>query len=117
APTLASITVLPVTPTVSVGGILQFIAIGNYSDGTTQNLTSSALWNSSSVPIATINNASATAGQAIGVTGGTTTISATSGSVVGSTVLTVVAPPAPLYVGSVINANCCLDAITTSTNA
>ena len=117
APTLASITVLPVTPTVSAGGILQFIAIGNYSDGTTQNLTSSALWNSSSVPIATISNASATAGQATGVTGGTTTISATSASVVGSTVLTVVATPATLYVGSVTNANCCLDAINTSTNA
>src|SRR5215471_12824869 len=59
----------------------------NYSDGSTKNLTSTANWLSSSTSVATVN----TTGLATGASGGTTTISASFGGVVGSTTLTVVA--------------------------
>ena len=117
APTLVSVTVSPATPSVAVGGIVQFIAIGNYSNGTTQNLTATVVWTTSSASTATISNISTTAGQANGVAAGPATITATSGAISGSTVLTVTSTPANLYVGSVSTANCCLDAVNTSTNA
>jgi trimeric autotransporter adhesin len=40
--TLTSISVTPVNPSVAIGLTLQFTATGNYSDGSTQNLTNSA---------------------------------------------------------------------------
>ncbi|MGB8323889.1 MAG: choice-of-anchor D domain-containing protein, partial [Candidatus Acidiferrum sp.] len=116
-PILVSITVIPANPSVAVGGIVQFIAIGNYSNGTTQNLTATALWTTSSAPTATVSNVTTAAGQATGVASGTATIAAASGAISGSTTLTVTATPANLYVGSVSTANCCLDAVNTSTNA
>ena len=116
-PILVSITVIPANPSVAVGGIVQFIAIGNYSNGTTQDLTATALWTTSSAPTATVSNVTTTAGQATGVASGTATITAASGAISGSTTLTVTATPANLYVGSVSTANCCLDAVNTSTNA
>ena len=116
-PILVSITVIPANPSVAVAGMVQFIAIGNYSNGTTQNLTATALWTTSSAPTATVSNVTTSAGQATGVASGTTTITAASGAISGSTTLTVTSTPANLYVGSVSTANCCLDAVNTSTNA
>jgi hypothetical protein len=85
SPTLTSITVTPANPSISVGGHQQFTATGNYSDGTHQNLTSSATWSSSYPSIATITSA----GLATGVAAGSTTIKAASGSIYGTTTLTV----------------------------
>jgi DNA-binding beta-propeller fold protein YncE len=62
---------------------------GTFSDGSTQNLTSSATWNSSEPSVATI---SAT-GLATGVAAGSTTIMASSGALSGPTTLTVTQPP------------------------
>ena len=98
--TLQSLQVAPATPSVALGNPKQFKATGTYSDGTTQDLTSTATWTSSQTSVATISanglvNTKAT---------GTSTIMATSGSVSGSTTLTVTAaalvsiavtPPAP----------------------
>ena len=69
-------------------------AIGNYSDGSAQNLTSQATWTSSNTGIATIN----AAGMATGISAGATTISATLAGVTGNTVLTV--QSAPLAIGT-----------------
>lgn len=85
APTLTSITVTPANPSIIVNGQQQFTATGNYSDGSHQNLTSSATWTSSSPSVATINST----GLATGVAAGSTTITATYGSVHGNTGLTV----------------------------
>ena len=82
---LNSITVTPANPTILSGISQQFTAIGNYSDGSAQNLTSQATWTSSNTGMATIN----AAGQATGGSAGATTISATLAGVTGSTVLTV----------------------------
>ncbi len=71
-PTLNSIAVTPVNPSIPTGATQQFTATGNYSDGSTQNLTSQVTWTSSSTSVATINSA----GLASGVAPGTTTITA-----------------------------------------
>ncbi len=65
------------------------IATGTYSDGTTQTITSTVTWGSSNTAVATISNSSSSYGLATGVAAGTVTISAVSGSVSSSTILTV----------------------------
>ena len=44
---LVSIAVTPAKPSIAVGATQQFTATGTYGDGSTQNLTSTATWNSS----------------------------------------------------------------------
>ena len=92
--TLTSITVIPANSTVSKAGTptVQFTATGNFSDGSTQNLTNSVTWKASGAPDATFSTT--TPGLATLVTTGvTTTITATSsaatGSVPGTTQLTI----------------------------
>ncbi len=84
--TLQTITVTPAQPQVAVGGSEQFTATGNYSDGSTQNLTGQVTWSSATASVATIVN---NTGLASAVTAGSTTIMAKSGTVSGSTTLTV----------------------------
>ena len=86
-PTLVSIAVSPTNASIVATGQQQFTATGTYSDGSHQNLTSTATWTSSAPSIATISSA----GLATGVAAGGTTIKATSGSISGSTTLTVTA--------------------------
>lgn len=93
-PTLSSITVTPALPSISKGATQQFTATGIYSDGSTQNLMSSTTWNSSATAVATVSPG----GLASGVAGGSTTIMATSGSVSGTTMLTVVAENSDLVI-------------------
>src|SRR5271157_4372042 len=88
APVLVSVAVTPVNPSIAAGTQQQFTATGTYSDGSKQNLTASATWISSATSIATINSA----GLATAIAVGGTTMQATSGSINGSTGLTVTAP-------------------------
>jgi hypothetical protein len=83
--TLQSIAVTPANPSIAKGATEQFTATGNYSDGSTLNLTSQATWSSSNASIATIN----AAGLASAVATGTTTIQASLSGIPGSAVLTV----------------------------
>lgn len=85
AATLQSITVLPSNPSIAPAWTVQFTAAGHFSDATSQILTSGVTWRSSAAAVATIPSS----GLATGVAAGTTTISATSGIISGSTVLTV----------------------------
>jgi trimeric autotransporter adhesin len=87
--TLVSIAITPTNPNIAKGTGKQFTATGTYSDGTTQNLTTTATWNSSSSGIATISNAAGSQGLATSAATGSTTITATLGSISGSTTLTV----------------------------
>src|SRR6185312_9977836 len=68
--TLVSISLSPSAPSIQTGGTQQFTATGAFSDNTTENLTSTATWSSSSPSVATISSA----GIATGVAAGTTTI-------------------------------------------
>ena len=88
APILQSITVTPLTPSIAAGFTRQFTATGNYSDGSTADLTSTATWQSSAPAVATLNSG----GLATGLTVGSATISATRDGKVGSTMLSVTAP-------------------------
>ena len=90
-PVLKNIVVFPATSTTSTIDIVQteqFTATGTYSDGSHQNLTSTAAWTSSAPSVATVS-----AGLATAIAAGSTNIQATSGSISGSTTLTVTAQP------------------------
>src|SRR5262249_5348536 len=87
AAVLQSIAVTPANPSIAKGSTQQFTATGTFSDASTQNLTSQVTWASATPTVATITTPS----LATGVNAGTSTISATMGSVSGSTVLTVTA--------------------------
>jgi hypothetical protein len=87
APTLTSITLSPLSPTLPMGTSQQFTATGVYSDGSFRDLTSTATW-TSSASAATVSSA----GLVAGVSQGTSTIQASSGSQSASTTVTVGAP-------------------------
>ena len=85
AATLVSLMISPSNPTASVSTTTQFAATGQFSDGSSQDLTSQVIWSSSAGSIATINSN----GLASSLSPGTTTINAKYGSVSASTQLTV----------------------------
>ena len=87
--TLVSIAVTPALPTITLGMTQQFTATGTYSDGSTQNITDTILWSSDTPTVATISNNAGSQGLATSVGAGAATISATSSSISGSTILTV----------------------------
>ncbi len=85
AAALISIAVTPANPTMALGTTQQFTATGMFTDGTTQDLTSTATWSSDDQSTVTINNA----GLATSMSQGTANISATSGNITGSTTVIV----------------------------
>jgi Big-like domain-containing protein/Kelch motif protein/galactose oxidase-like protein len=96
---LVTISVTPPFPTVAKGQTRQFVATGTYSDSSTRDLTSTVTWSSGGTPV-TINSA----GLAQGATVGAGAVTATLGSISGSTQLSVtpavltsivIAPAAP----------------------
>lgn len=93
--TLVSLTVTPANPSIVKGTTQQFIAMGTFSDNTTQDLTVQVIWSSSNTGIATIS----TSGLITSIAAGSTTVTATSGSTSGSTALTVTAATATLSWG------------------
>ena len=78
--TLSTLVVTPNNSTIPNGGNLQLYAFGTFTDGTTQYLTTSVSWTSSSSAIANVNSL----GVASAVGLGTTTITGKAGSVSGS---------------------------------
>jgi serine/threonine-protein kinase len=80
APSLQRITIAPANPILFNGGSQQETASGFYSDGTTRDLTKVATWRSSDPATISVN-----AGVITGNKTGSVTISASFGSVVGST--------------------------------
>jgi len=87
--TLTGIVVTPINPSVSVGQTQQLFATATFSDGTTQDITTTAHWSSSTVGVASINNGVSGGGLATAKAAGTTTITATFQGVSGTTILTV----------------------------
>ena len=85
SPTLMSISILPENPTIAATTTLQFHALGNYSDGSVQNVTRQVTWASSNTAVAQILNTGDSKGQAAG----SSTITATLGSIGASTTLNV----------------------------
>jgi hypothetical protein len=87
---LASIAVSPPNPSIAEGTTQQFTAIGTYTDGSTQNLTSTVTWSSSAAAVASI---SAT-GLIQSLETGSTTVKAVSGSITSNPAALIVLPPA-----------------------
>jgi hypothetical protein len=83
--TLTSLSITPANPVVTLGDTQQLTVTGNFSDGTTQNMTSTVTWNVSPSTVATVNSTGMAKTQAAG----TATLTATSGTVNGTDKLTV----------------------------
>ena len=82
---VTSVTISPTNPTVRVGQTQQFTATAVQSDGSSRDVTSQVVWSTGNVAVATINSS----GLATGVTAGSSTITATLGTLSTSTSLTV----------------------------
>ena len=89
---LASVAVAPFKPSVASGLTRQLAATGTYTDGLTKDLTKSVKWSSLNIKVATIPGTGGTEGLARGISRGQVTITASQGSICGSTTLTVLAP-------------------------
>ncbi len=87
APSLVSVVVTPSQASLPIGSPQQFVATGNYSDGSTQDLTSTVTWTSSSTAVASISSS----GLATASTQGNSTLTATSGSLTGNATISVTA--------------------------
>jgi trimeric autotransporter adhesin len=88
---LESIAVTPAMSSIPLGLSTRFTAMGTYTNGTTQNLTSAVTWVSSDASIASMSNGKGSVGVASSAAVGTTTINATDAAsgITGSTALTV----------------------------
>jgi len=84
-PEVTSVTVVPATASVAVGGTKQFQAEAQLENGETLDVTHGADWSSSDNGVATVNSQ----GLATGNSAGTATITATYGGQSGSATLTV----------------------------
>jgi 6-phosphogluconolactonase (cycloisomerase 2 family) len=95
AAVLQSIAVTPATPSIAKGTTKQFVAMGTYTGGSQLDITNTVTWSSSNTTDVSISSASPNQGLATGLfpTAANTpaTITATLGSVAGSTTLTVTA--------------------------
>ncbi len=83
--TLVSIAITPTNSSVAKGTAQQFTATGTFSDNSVQDLTTQVAWTSSDTIKATVTNAGLATGTGIG----SSTITAASGGISGSTTLTV----------------------------
>jgi len=88
-PNLVSIAITPANPSLTVGGSLQLVATGTFSDSSTQVLQSLD-WGSTNPPAATVTNDQTNSGATYGAAIGNTIISACAGTICGRTPLTVV---------------------------
>ena len=90
AAVLVSIDVTPSPANVPIGVTTQFTATGHYTDLSSADITTSVTWTSSVPSAATVNDTGADKGKVTGVALGATTITATSGLISGSSLVTVV---------------------------
>ena len=88
-PGLVSIQVSPATSSVPAGLTQQFVATGVYNNNTTADLTQTVTWTSSNGGIASVSSTAGSRGPATAIAAGTTTITATAGSVSGNATFTV----------------------------
>jgi hypothetical protein len=90
--TLVSIAVTPINVTIPAGTSRQYQATGTYSDGSTAVITNTVSWATTNINTATISTGGGTVGLATGVAAGEVDVTATSGTIVGTTHLTIIAP-------------------------
>src|SRR5580692_5838512 len=86
---LKSIQLNPGSASIAMGTTQPFTATGNYSDGSTKDLTLAAQWSCLLPAIATVSNSAPTQGLATAVAPGTVLVTASSGSVSSSAPLAI----------------------------
>jgi len=79
-PQLTGITISPSSAQIAKGTVQQFTAIGKYNDGTSPDITSLVAWNSTQPAIATVSSSPGTQGLALAASPGSTSISASLGT-------------------------------------
>ena len=99
-PSLVSIKVSPIQPSIIAGETQQFTATGSYSNDVSRDITASVVWTSSNAPVASISNTAGSAGLATTLAPGSTTISAALGGESGTSSLAVVHRPEVAYVAN-----------------
>jgi phosphatidylinositol-3-phosphatase len=87
SPVLSSVALTPANSSVALGSTLQLTATGTYSDGSTLDVTTQAVWSSSGQSVS-VSNALGSEGLASAASIGTATVSATLDGVVGGTGIT-----------------------------
>jgi len=78
--------------TVQQNGSKPFVATATYSDASTEVVTNSAVWSSGNTSVLTVSNTLPNVGRGFGIAGGTSTLTATVGSVSGSVLVTINSP-------------------------
>ena len=92
-PTLTSVDISPLNPTIAANGTQQFFANGRYSDNSLQDVTQNATWTSSDSSVATVQSAGQlNPGLATGIGAGTATIAVAFNGQSGSTSITITSP-------------------------
>jgi plastocyanin len=91
---LESITLMPRNYSVASGTAQQLMAMGNYADNTSEDISDQVTWSSSNPAIARVSDAAGTAGLVTTSAAGTATITASMDGLYGSTQFTVTAPAA-----------------------
>jgi hypothetical protein len=84
-PTLTTIAVTPPTPSIVQGNALQMTATGSYDDGSVKNITGQVTWTTSDQTRATVSSS----GVVKGVNAGSSTISASSANISGTTTVSI----------------------------
>lgn len=88
--TIESLLITPANAIIDIDAQEQYLAIANFSNHVSADVTSSVIWHSSNTAIASISSGGETPGIAVGLSAGTTPVFATQGSVTSdSTGLTV----------------------------
>jgi trimeric autotransporter adhesin len=105
APTLTSIVITPSSANISVGSSQSFQAVGTYSDGSTQALTSQITWASSNKSVAAVSSSGLASAAAPGNTNITAALSGVTSlpvtltvSAIPTLVSIIVAPVSPVYI-------------------
>ena len=93
--TLYSITISPASVNLMAGATQQFVATGNYTDGSTTDVSSSATWASSNSAIATITSSGFAICGAVGTTRITASLDGITSASAGLTVLASAAETTP----------------------
>ncbi|HLI63106.1 MAG TPA: beta-propeller fold lactonase family protein [Terriglobales bacterium] len=93
---LTSIQLSPASATIRLGTSQQYTATGSYSDGTQQDVTTSVTWSSSQPDAVFVNNQDGRNGFATGIGEGTSTITASEGTVQATATL-MVSNPTPSF--------------------
>ncbi|HJX65890.1 MAG TPA: Ig-like domain-containing protein [Polyangia bacterium] len=78
-----SIDQVPTSP-LAVGQTVNLVATGVFADASKQDVTAQATWTSSAATVATVGNTGTTKGQVTGVAAGSFTVTATVGTIVGT---------------------------------